>query len=151
MSTLISRSVFPVVLAFSLLGCGAPGDPELTCDTTTSSATLASSVQQQVISPACATCHSANYQYGDYTSATATAAATVNVKSLYAGTAGTLKVVEPGNLANSALWLKVLGGTAKARTGPKGENVFGAMPNDGTTLSPTQKQALKDWICSGAK
>jgi hypothetical protein len=151
MSTLISRAVVPVVLALTLVGCGPPGDPELTCDTTSSSATLAGSVQQEVFTAACATCHGANYSYGDYTSAAKTSAATVNVKSLYAGAAGTLEVVDPGNLANSALWLKVLGGTAKARTGPKGENVLGAMPNDGTTLTPAQKQLLKDWICSGGK
>lgn len=143
--------VVPVVLVLVLVGCGPAGDPDLTCDTTSSSATLESAVQAQVFQASCVSCHSANYSYGDYSSAAATAAATVNVKSISAGAAGTLEVVDPGTLANSALWLKVLGGTAKARTGPKGENVFGAMPNDGTTLSAAQKQLLKDWICSGAK
>ena len=75
----------------------------------------------------------------------------VNKKSLYAGTAATLKVVDSTSLANSSLWLKVLGGAAKGRTGPKSENVSGVMPNDNTTLTAAQKQILKDWICTGAK
>lgn len=140
-----------MVVVLSLLGCGPAGDPDLTCDTTSSSATLASAVQGQVFQASCVSCHASGYSYGDYSTAATTAAATVNVRSISAGTAATLEVVDPGNLANSALWLKVLGGTAKARTGPRGENVFGAMPNDGTTLSAAQRQLLKDWICSGAK
>jgi hypothetical protein len=77
--------------------------------------------------------------------------ANVGKKSLYAGMPGTLKIVEAKNLANSAMWLKVLGGATKGRSGPKGENVFGAMPNDGTTLDGPSQQKLKDWICAGAK
>ncbi len=151
MSTFSPRVLLPLLLALSLLACGpAPGDPELTCDPARPAVTLAGGLQAQVFD-ACAGCHASGYLYGDYTSATATAAATVNQKSRYAGMAGTLQVVAPNDLANSSLWLKVLGGTARGRTGPKNENVFGKMPNDGTDLSSEQKQRLKDWICSGAK
>jgi hypothetical protein len=138
-------------LALALAGCGAPGDPELTCDTGGASPTLASAVQAQVFAASCAGCHDVGYMYGDYSRASATAASAVNQKSLYAGSAGTLKVVDPNNLANSSLWLKVLGGTAKGRLGPKGENVMGRMPSDGTNLTEAQLTLLKQWICSGAK
>lgn len=138
-------------LSLGLAGCGASGDPDLTCDPGGPSPTLASSVHAQVFAPACAGCHEADYLYGDYSTPERTAAATVNRKSEYAGSAGTLLVVAPNALANSSLWLKVLGGTAKGRLGPRGENVQGRMPSDGTSLTDAQLTLLKQWICSGAK
>ncbi len=143
------------VLAFA---CGAPStddagttDPDLTCASSPGAATLATNVQP-LLAASCASssCHAANFSYGDY-STEARSALMVNKKSLYAGTAATLKVVDSTSLANSSLWLKVLGGAAKGRTGPKSENVSGVMPNDNTTLTAAQKQILKDWICTGAK
>ncbi len=125
-------------------------DPDLTCATTPGAATLASNVQA-LFAAKCATCHFQNYSYGDFSDAARTAASAVNKKSLYAGAIGTLQVVEPKNLANSSLWLKVLGGAQVGRTGPKGENVSSRMPNDETTLTADEKQLLKDWICTGAK
>lgn len=135
------------VLFFS---CGAPGDPELTCDAAPATATLSTNVQAVIEAKCSKACHLAGDTYGDYTTAAKTGEV-VNKLSLYAGTNKTMKVVDPKNLANSSLWLKVLGGAGKGRTGPNGENVFGAMPNDGTSLSADQKKILKDWICSGAK
>lgn len=134
-----------------LTACGMPmpSDPDLNCSGA-GSATLAANVQP-VIDAKCKSCHDAtNATYGDYTNAAKTAEI-VGKKSLYAGMPGTLKVVEASNLANSSLWLKLLGGQAKGRSGPKAENVLGAMPNDGTVLTAAELKAFKDWICSGAK
>ncbi|MGV3620728.1 MAG: hypothetical protein ACO1OB_07920 [Archangium sp.] len=130
---------------------GTP-DPELTCATTPQAATLATNVQA-VFDAKCKDCHIAGYTYGDYTTAANTLAATTDKKSLYAGRAATLKVVDGANtsLANSALWLKVLGGAAENRAGPNGENVQGKMPNDNRVLTADEKQLLKDWICTGGK
>ncbi|PZR17461.1 MAG: hypothetical protein DI536_03830 [Archangium gephyra] len=139
----------------STSGCGEmmpPGDPELTCATAPQSATLASNVQA-VFDAKCKDCHEAQYAYGDYTTAEKTLAATTDKKSVYAGRNATLMVVDGANksLANSALWLKVLGGAAAGRTGPKGENVQGKMPNDNRELTAQEKQLIKDWICTGGK
>lgn len=148
MKKLILLGIAAVV---GLLSCSQPGDPELTCDPSPAAATLATNVQA-VIGARCKTCHIENYSYGDYTTAAKTGAI-VNKKSLYAGMAGTLQVVDGTNksLANSALWLKVLGGAMAGRTGPKGENVYGKMPNDTTTLTADEKKILKDWICGGGQ
>lgn len=142
--------IFAISAAVGLFSCGGPSDPDLTCDAAPAAATLATNVQA-VFDAKCKSCHVVGTSYGDYTDATKTAAATVGKKSIYAGMSGTLQVVEAKSLANSALWLKVLGGQAKGHSGPKGENTYGAMPNDGTTLSAEQQKLLKDWICSGAK
>lgn len=141
-----------VVVSLFTFGCGGTTpmtDPELTCDTGVATVTLTGEVQA-VFDAKCKSCHATGYTYGDYTDAAKTHAATVGVKSLYAGTPGTLKIVDPMNLANSALWLKVLGGDAANRKGPNGEGTLGAMPNDGTVLTAAQKKLIKDWICTGA-
>lgn len=55
-------------------------------------------------------------------------------------------MVDPTNLGNSSVYLKVLGRTKS----PAGKPVGQAMP-PGAPLTAAQKQLLKDWICSGAK
>lgn len=137
-------------IAFALWGCGS-GDPELTCSTNPPSVTLEANVQAVFTDRCTSGCHEDGYSYGDYTTVASTLEGTVGKKSAFARKDGALKVVDPGNLANSTLWLKILGGSQRGRTGPKGENVYGAMPNDRTTLGATQKQLFKDWICSGAQ
>lgn len=131
--------------------CGPPPvtDPELACDAAPAEATLAKNVQA-VFTAKCATCHVPGYSLGDYSDAARTTAS-VAKKSIYAGNTGTLKVVDPGVLANSSLWLKLLGGAQVGRAGPNGENVSQRMPNDDTRLTAEEKQLLKDWICTGAK
>ena len=104
-----------------------------------------------VFVPACNSCHLMNStdgsgSYGVYATE-ASAFAQVGKTSLYAGTEKMLKVVEAGNLGNSALYLKVLG---RAKS-PSMKNVGGQMPLGAAALGATQKQLLKDWICSGAK
>jgi len=148
----MKKLILGIAGAAALSACGmpTPTDPDLACDPTPASATLAANVQA-LFTAKCSECHSAmSSTYGDYSSAEKTAAATVNQKSLFAGTAGTLKVVEPNSLSNSSLWLKVLGGEMVGRTGPKGERLYSRMPQTGT-LSTEEKKLIKDWICSGAK
>lgn len=138
----------------STFGCGEmmSGDPELTCATAPQSATLATNVQA-VFDANCKSCHIANYTYGDFTTAEKTLAATSDKKSIYAGRNATMMVADGANkaLANSSLWLKVIGGSQAGRTGPKGENVQGKMPEGSATITDAEKQLLKDWICTGAK
>lgn len=132
------------------LSCGAPGDPDFTCDAAPGAATLATNVQP-ILDAKCKSCHGANYTYGDYTDATKSAAM-VGQKSLFAGMNATLKVVDgTKSLANSSLWLKLLGGTPKGRSGPKGENVQGQMPSGADALPEAELKIFKDWICTGAK
>lgn len=148
----LMKTLIPAICAALALfsSCGTP-DPDLTCDTSPPAATLATNVQPVFAAKCSQSCHLANDSYGDYTDAAKTLAAT-NRKSLYAGMAGTLQVADnKGSLANSSLWLKVLGGATAGRTGPNGENVYGKMPNDSTTLTADEKKLIKDWICGGAK
>lgn len=139
-----------VVSVLALTAC--PADPNVEC-TSSKSVTLATDVQP-LLTRSCATsnCHDSGYgsSFGDFSSATKSAAM-VNKRSLYAGTRGTLKVVDPNALKNSTLWLKVLGGKLAGYTGPNGENVQDRMPYDADALSADEQQLLKDWICSGAK
>lgn len=145
----MKKLIFALCAVSSLFSCSGPSDPELTCDPNPAPATLATNVQG-VFDARCKSCHIENYSYGDYTTAAKTGTI-VNKKSLYAGMNATLMVVDSKSLANSSLWLKVLGGAASGRTGHKGENVQGKMPNDGTSLTPDEKKLIKDWICGGAK
>ncbi len=160
--SLVAFAAFAVVL-FAFTGsvsCGASGatggtggggaDAELTCDAAPP-ATSFSKVYADVFVPACNSCHQMNStdgsgSYGVYATE-ASAFTQVGKTSLYAGTEKMLKVVEAGNLGNSALYLKVLG---RAKS-PSMKNVGGQMPLGAAALSATQKQLLKDWICSGAK
>lgn len=147
----MKKCILGICVAAGLLSCGGPSDPELTCDASPAAASLATNVQPVFAAKCSKACHLAGDSYGDFTDAAKTAAATVNKKSLYAGMGATLMVVDSKSLANSALWLKVLGGASTGRTGPKGENVYGKMPNDTSILTADEQKILKDWICSGAK
>lgn len=139
----------------STFGCGEmmSGDPELTCATAPQSATLATNVQAVFDAKCTGSCHLARDTFGDFTTAEKTKESTAK-NSVYAGRNATLKVVdgEAKALSNSSLWLKVIGGSQAGRTGPKGENVQGKMPDgNATPLTDAEKQLLKDWICTGAK
>lgn len=106
----------------------------------------------QVIAPRCAPCHngSAIAEAPDVSSAVVGLTALRDVVSpRYAGTAGTLKIVDPGAPHNSTLMLKVLGGDPAGFTGPAGEDVGGAMPQAGM-LSTAERDAIRNWICAGA-
>lgn len=135
-------------------GTDAGTDSSLVCDPSPATVTMAQ-LQTQVFDVKCKSCHfppnGEGIAYGDYTTAANTFAATVNKASTYAGSGATLKIVEPNNLKNSALWLKVApeSGTL-GKKGPKGEVTGARMPNDGSSLTAEQKKLIKDWICTGA-
>lgn len=138
------------IIALVFAGCPGPADDELVCPTSPTAVTLDTGLQAEVFDANCKTCHNAqDPSSGDFSTATKTREWTVNRKSQFAGT-GALKVVEPKNLANSILWLKVLGGDATGKKGPSGEKVYGAMPL-GAGLTPAKKASLKNWICAGAQ
>lgn len=116
---------------------------EFVCDPNAAEVTLAGSVQAQLFDNPCKSCHNAqDAQKGDFSDASRTAAATVNVDTIsYAP----MKRVVPGDLTRSVMWLKV-----NQLRGPNNERVGGIMPPTGP-LSDEKKKLLKDWICSGAK
>lgn len=123
-------------------------DPDLICDVG-APATGFAAVYASVF-PACTTCHRMGVTdgsdgYGVY-STEAAAFGQVGAKSRYAGAAGTLKVIDPNALGNSAMWLKVI---ARTRS-PAGQNLAGAMPLGAAPLTAAQKKTMKDWICTGA-
>ena len=139
------------VIALVCSGCPGPSpDDDLLCSPQGSPAvSLTSGLQSEVFDADCRTCHNARDPgSGDFSTAEKTRESTVGRKSQFAG-GGTLKIIDPKNLGNSILWLKVLGGDAAGKKGPAGEKVYGMMPL-GSTLTPAKKASLKNWICSGA-
>lgn len=148
MKTILSALCLSVAL--TACGGGGNGDPELTCDASPPATTLEADVQPILTASCQQGCHLANDPYGVYISATESAKS-VGKASVFAGQIGTLKAVDANNLANSSLWLKLLGGQSKGRTGPKGENVGSAMPQGKAMLTAAQLATFKAWICTGAK
>jgi hypothetical protein len=132
--------------------CADNTNANFKCDGTSTVKT--GQVYTDVIGPRCVeTCHKAGgnaISYGDYSTAAAFQSTNVGQKSLYAGSKGTLKKVDPNNLQNSSVWLKVIGGSAAGVKGPQCEAVGNAMPDGKPALSDTEKAAIKNWICSGA-
>ena len=136
--------------ALGVWSCGPAASPTLTCEKNRPSLTLKDNLQPDVFDAICKACHnSGDPSLPNYSDATKTAEV-IGKLSRYAGTTAKLKIVDPGNLHNSAMWLKVSGGDATNQAGPSGERVFGKMPAAGE-LTDAQIQALKDWICGGAK
>lgn len=152
------------LLGLGTLGCGggsnndnnsadAGSKTELVCDPGAATV-LTSKVQAEVFSqPTCSSggCHLAGATFPGMSDELTTQLELVDKPSPYGGGSGTLKMVDPGNLANSTLWLKMLGGSPSKR-GPKGESVGPVMPPPGSgTVDATQMKLIKDWICTGAK
>jgi len=146
-----SMRLFVLVVALSFnLACGETSEPDLDCPVSPRAVALSPTLQAEVFDAACKSCHNAaDPSSGDFSNADRTRLATVDKTSQFA-VGGTLKIVDPGNLKNSILWLKVLGGDATGRKGPAGEKTYGAMPL-GAGLTAAQKSSLKNWICSGAQ
>jgi hypothetical protein len=164
---------FSAVVALALVGCGGPGgndggsdgggggacldtmSNDYKCDGATSVKTGA--LWTNVINPKCvSTCHKPGgtaISYGDYSDAGVFQTANVGVKSLYAGSKQTLKKVDPNNLQNSAVWLKVIGGSSVTpnKKGPQCEVVGNQMPDGLPALSTTELDQIKNWICTGAQ
>ncbi len=132
--------------------------PDVTCSATPAAVTM-TDLQTSMVMPSCLSCHypamgttpeGLGGAYGDYTTAMKTYEM-VGKKSVYAGAAGTLLIVDPNkNLANSTLWLKISSPTANGFPGPHGEDTLTRMPQSAAPLSETVQQQVKDWICDGA-
>jgi hypothetical protein len=148
-------------------GCGSPGgndagsggacadttSAEYKCDGATSVKT--GDLWTNVINPRCvSTCHRPGgtaISYGDYSTAAQFQSQNVGVKSLYAGSKGTLKKVDPNNLQNSNFWLKTIGGSPASRKGPECESPGAAMPDGAAAIPDAEKTQIKNWICTGAQ
>lgn len=127
-----------------------PGDQVMVCDASPTAVTLKGGLQTEVFD-LCKSCHIAGVEYGNFTTPDETHKSVGRAATYAARTSGSsLKVIDTASLANSALWLKVNGGSPK-HTGPKGEDVSTVMPPAGPTLTDAQLKSLKDWICTGAK
>ncbi len=149
--------VWLVITGVLLVGCGGSGGdggtqtrPELICDAQVPVVTT-NDVQTQIISPVCTSCHAPGGggvgAPGIWDTADKTYNSTVGKPSFgYAP----LPIVDPRNLKNSVMYLKVLGGSPTYK-GPGGENVGGPMPQPPTpSLTQTQRTLMKNWICGGA-
>lgn len=149
------RSLGLALLVGGLAACSPsppppPPDPALMCEANLQ-AVAAPAVFDQVIVPDCRTCHrSGGVALQDFSTVEKLSANAVGQPSAYAGSGGALKMVDPGNLANSTFWLKLLGGSPKWR-GPGGESVGGPMPQGALLLGEAKLQVVKNWICTGAQ
>jgi hypothetical protein len=161
-----SLAIFSAVVLLQAAGCGGGGGQdagsggackdnnaaEYKCDGATTVKTA--EVYTNVISPKCvSTCHNATgsaVSYGNYSTAAQFQSGNVGVKSLYAGSKATLKKVDPNNLQNSNVWLKVIGGAGANRKGPECESPGNAMPDGLPALTDAEKTTIKNWICTGA-
>lgn len=87
-------------------------------------------------------------QYGSF-AYDVTTQTLVRKSSHYAGEQRALKVVDPYKPRNSSLWLMLTADGGAGRDGPLGEKTGPREPADGTSLSSSELQLVKDWICSG--
>jgi len=146
-----------LALALLLSGCGLldPGSPggtdggpvDLICDADAGRVTLAD-LHPQVMGAICSQCHQPGVTVPDLSTVEAVQANAVGQTSLRYGSNG-LKIVDPGKLANSVLWLKVNGGSPRIK-GPHGEGIGGQMPAGQAALGADKKALIKQWICAGA-
>lgn len=161
-----SLAIFGAVVLLQAAGCGGNNTPdagnagacadttaaEYKCDGATSVKT--GELWTNVINPKCvSTCHNATgsaVSYGNYSTAALFQSQNVTVKSLYAGSKGTFKKVDPNALQNSSVWLKVIGGSGASRKGPQCESPGNAMPDGLPALTDAEKTQIKNWICTGA-
>lgn len=135
-------------------GCDGPLNPtpdggtlDVTCDQDAGVLTL-TEMHPQVMGVICADCHKPGVVDPDMSTVDATYANVVGQVSLRYGGQG-LKIVDPGHLATSLMWLKVNGGSPRLK-GPNGELIGGQMPNGRPPLADDKKALIKQWICSGA-
>jgi hypothetical protein len=129
-------------------------EQHLTCPDGPTEVTTAQ-VHADLLLPTCKdTCHP-GLGVLDYSTPQSAQEALVGVSSGYGD--GSLRRVDSKTLANSTLWLKVLGGSdfvfegqRLPLTGPKGEPVGQPMPKGLPRLTEAQLDLVKSWICSGA-
>jgi hypothetical protein len=128
----------------------------MVCETGRPEVTLAKVHSDVLLGTGCIDCHkptapAATKGPGDYTSVQTTTTAFLQSPSAYTKGTDGVKIVDPGNLANSTLWLMVLGGAEKGYKSPKGDPIGPGMPQSRDPLEAEHKQLIKDWICGGAK
>jgi len=105
-----------------------------------------SSIQSNIFAPRCVNlgCHNPNGGGAPMSLLSGQARGTlVNVATQNAGYGGRLRV-NPGNAANSVLYLKVIGDAAVGGAG-------GRMPLGAAALNTDQINAIRDWINAGAQ
>ncbi|HLL55636.1 MAG TPA: hypothetical protein VK447_18895 [Myxococcaceae bacterium] len=155
MRTRLLSSVLVVTAALCAGGCD-PGTVKpdagnqgvnVTCAQDAGTLTL-TEMHPQVIGTICHECHKPGGTMPDMATVDAMYTNVVDKPSIRYGEMG-LKIIDPGNLGNSVLWLKVNGGSPRV-TGPRGEFVGGSMPNGLPQLPDEKKALIKQWICSGA-
>lgn len=126
-----------------------PGDPPeliLDCPADAGVAPTLLDVYAEIHSPVCSNCHFAGSQAPAMSSPEALQAL-INADSLqYAP----LKILVPGDLRQSLMYLKVMGGTDAGYVGPNGEDTGPLMPRGGPPLSDERRDLLRRWICHGA-
>lgn len=160
-----------IAALFALAACDGgmmmnPDVPDTTCSMMPEAVTMVS-LQTDIFETKCKTCHypdpdgagpmqpGSGFSYGDYTDAMKTFEM-VNKTSLFAGSPGTLKIVDQmaattsAKLANSSLWLKVSTLKPLGFKGPKMESSGVRMPNDGSAFTAAEIKKIKDWICRGS-
>lgn len=137
------------LIVAALLGAACPADPPeliLDCPEDAGTPVTLTEVYGEVHGPVCSNCHFPGSQEPVMSSGAALAA-TVNAESAeYAP----LHYVVPGDLRQSLMYLKVMGGTDAGYSGPNGEDTGALMPRGGPPLSDPQKDVLRRWICQGA-
>lgn len=103
-------------------------------------------VYAQLQVPVCSSCHYPGAQAPPQDSPEALAAL------IGADSIGypTMKIIDPGNLRNSLMYLKVMGGTDAGYLGPNGEDTGFLMPRGGPPLPEEKTDLLRRWICAGA-
>jgi len=138
--------MLPLVLG--LAACDPP-PPELVLDCAPDAGTPAPvllDVYAELQSPTCSSCHFPGSQDPDQSSPEALAALIGADSVLYPP----LKIIAPGDLRNSVMYLKVMGGTEAGYLGPNGEDTGHLMPRGGPPLSDEKRDLLRRWICGGA-
>ncbi|MDQ3265176.1 MAG: hypothetical protein M3Y59_16215 [Myxococcota bacterium] len=137
-----------LLISLGLWGCDPePPPPVLDCPVEGEApAPTLLEVYAQLQSPICGNCHFPGSQAPDQSSPEALAALIDADSALYPP----LKIIAPGDLRRSLMYLKVMGGTDAGYTGPLGEDTGVLMPRGGPALAEEKKALLRRWICAGA-
>lgn len=138
-----------IALLVLLSGCPGEEPPELILDCPVDAGVevVLLDVYAEIHSPVCSNCHFAGSQAPPMSSPEALGALVGAESAEYAP----LKVIVPGSLRESLMYLKVMGGTDAGYVGPAGEDTGQLMPRGGPPLSEEQKDLLRRWICQGAR
>lgn len=140
--------LYALLAAVALAGCPGEDPPQLIldCPEDAGTAVTADDLYAELGHPICSQCHFAGSQSPPLSSPQAFEALVDAESPGYAP----MKVVVPGELRSSLLYLKVMGGTDAGYVGPAGEDTGHSMPRGGPPLPETQRHLVRRWICQGA-